>query len=106
LDKWQVKFLSHLPGGEKLLQHDHASRPQSSQILEENHNKMFSLIDMLQGFSTLLDRMIAGNEIGADNRQNLVRYKVDILFVTGARLSGASSFHSHQFGDPDKGILP
>jgi hypothetical protein len=49
---------------------------------------MFSLIDMLQGFSTLL--MIAGNEIGADNRQNLVRYKVDILFVTGARLSGAS----------------
>jgi hypothetical protein len=51
---------------------------------------MFSLIDMLQGFSTLLDRMIAGNEIGADNRQNLVRYKVDILFVTGARLSGAS----------------
>jgi hypothetical protein len=104
LDKWQVKLLSHLPGGEKLLQHDHASRPQSSQILEENHNKMFSLIDMLQGFSTLL--MIAGNEIGADNRQNLVRYKVDILFVTGARLSGASSFHSHQFGDPDKGILP
>ncbi|CAN6237930.1 unnamed protein product [Urochloa humidicola] len=61
-----------------------ASHVPRAVILEENHNKMFALIDKLHGFSRLLDRMVAGNEIGADNRNNLREYKVDILFLTGA----------------------
>lgn len=56
-------------------------------ILEENHNMMFELMDKLQSFSGLLDRMIAGNEIRAVNQnqiQDLQRYKQDILVLTGA----------------------
>ncbi|OEL32794.1 hypothetical protein BAE44_0006191, partial [Dichanthelium oligosanthes] len=85
----KVKFPSHLPGVEQLLPNDHVV-PRAV-ILEENHNKMFALIDKLQGFSRLLGRMIAGNEIGAGNRnqiQNLWRYKEVILFLTRALDAG------------------
>ncbi|RLN09633.1 hypothetical protein C2845_PM11G17480 [Panicum miliaceum] len=57
-------------------------------ILEENHNNMLALIDKLQGFSGLLDRMIARNEIGGAGSQNQIQnlwwYKEGILFLTRA----------------------
>jgi len=50
-------------------------------IMEINYNNIFALIDMLQGFSRLIDWMVAGNEREACN-EKLERYKVDILFLT------------------------
>ncbi|WVZ76720.1 hypothetical protein U9M48_024672 [Paspalum notatum var. saurae] len=53
-------------------------------IILENYSNISTLIDMLQGFSRLLDRMIAGHEIGAGHRDVVWQYKVDILFLTRA----------------------
>ncbi|OQU84722.1 hypothetical protein SORBI_3004G113500 [Sorghum bicolor] len=55
-------------------------------IMESNYINIFALIDMLQGFSRLLDWMCcmcSGNEREACN-EKLERYKVDILFLTRA----------------------
>jgi hypothetical protein len=49
--------------------------------MESNYINIFALIDMLQGFSRLIDWMVAGNEREACN-EKLERYKVDILFLT------------------------
>ncbi|PUZ75223.1 hypothetical protein GQ55_1G137600 [Panicum hallii var. hallii] len=56
-------------------------------IMRTNNN-MLALIDKLQGFSGLLDRMIARNEIGGAVNQNQIQnlwwYKEGILFLTRA----------------------
>jgi len=53
---------------------------------------MLLLIDKLQGFSRLLDQMIARNEMGGAGNQNQIRnllwYKEGILFLTGALQRG------------------